>query len=113
MRTARPLPKPTPIVIATLLAMVLLCAQWMGLAHRIAHAGWQQNPDVQIQSDRGGESHHSCLAFDAATLADTIYTASFTTQPLPNAHVLALWIAFASWDAPFTAYFSSRAPPLA
>lgn len=96
-----------------MLMMAVLFAQWAGLHHGIRHAGLQQSPVsfAQIEDDES-EAQHSCIAFDAAALADSIPLAPYLVPLLTGARVLALWIAFASWDAPFTSFFSSRAPPL-
>jgi hypothetical protein len=98
---------------AILLAMALLLAQWIGLHHGIRHAGLQHSlpSAAQIEAD-DGDAHHSCIAFDAAALADSISVPPYLAPLLTGVRVLALWTAFASWDAPFTLYFSSRAPPL-
>lgn len=115
MKTARPAP-PTRIVIAILAAVALLFAQWAGLNHRISHANPQQHIThvasiVDIDGDK--DAGHSCAAFDAATVGDSINTIPFVTPLITSAQVLALWAAFISWDAPLTTCFSSRAPPRA
>jgi hypothetical protein len=58
------------------------------------------------------DAQHSCIAFDAMALADSILLDPYLAPLLTGARVLSLWLAFASWDAPFTLHFSSRAPPL-
>jgi hypothetical protein len=102
------------IPLALLLAVALVFAQWQGLAHRIAHTQWSQAQTYHTGST-GGEKdssfHHSCDAFDAATVGDSIHPAPFVTPVLTSTRVLALWLAFISWDAPCSPYFSSRAPP--
>ncbi len=103
-------------LIAALLAIVVLCAQWVGLSHRIAHAGLQQSAVsslMQADNPFDKSAEHSCILFDAATLASGVNTPPYTAALLPGAPVLALWLAFASWDAPLRCHFSSRAPPLA
>ncbi len=101
--------------LALLLALALLFAQWAGLTHRIEHAQLQQA--VAHASLTGGadesRAHHSCVAFDAATVADSIHVPPFAAPLLASARVLALWTAFTSWDAPQVRHFSPRAPPLA
>jgi hypothetical protein len=106
----------TRTVIAMLVATTLLCAQWAGLAHRISHAQLQQVHQyfsATSQADDGGDSNvpHSCAAFDAATVGDTVHIGPFLAPLLASARVLALWAAFVSWDAPLIPWFSSRAPP--
>jgi hypothetical protein len=114
MELAHPAPPPR-IVIAILLAMALLFAQWVGQHHRISHAGLQQQANVTSIADSSGgnDLNHSCAAFDAATVGDSINSIPFVTPLVTSAHVLALWAAFISWDAPLITCFSSRAPPLA
>lgn len=92
--------------------IAVLFAQWMGLDHRIKHAVWPDSVASigQIDSD-DSNAYHSCIAFDAAALADSISLNPYLAPLLTGTQVLALWAAFASWDAPFSIYFSSRAPP--
>lgn len=123
----------------TLLVVSLLFAQALGLVHSIVHAGWQPGqvhslideslfdygedhaPAVSSKTSDGkaadgkpaahNDAHHSCVAYDAATLAAAMHF-DFPLPPLlPPTRVLALWQAFASWDAPVDCYFSPRAPP--
>lgn len=101
------------------LVAALLFAQWLGLAHRIDHSGLQQTSgqaqgslltspsDVNVDKSLD----HSCALFDAAALATVLNSPAIVPAILPAAQVLALWQAFASWDAPFLCHFSSRAPP--
>jgi hypothetical protein len=107
-------------LIAIVLMMALLCAQWAGQLHRIVHAGDSHGLSGTIASmqadtgdNTGHDSHHSCSLFDAATLASGIHSAPFDLPFTPDAKVLALWLAFLSWKAPFPCFFSSRAPPRA
>ncbi|MBB5393676.1 MULTISPECIES: hypothetical protein [unclassified Herbaspirillum] len=118
-----------------LLVVSLLFAQGLGFLHGIAHAGWQGGavhslvdealfdegddhrqlssaaPGDPHASTHGDDPHHSCAAYDAATLSAGMHV-DFPLPPLlPPARMLALWQAFASWDAPFVRHFSSRAPP--
>lgn len=97
------------------MALALLFAQWMGVQHRIAHAGplheHAHASSAHTYDDR--DADHSCAAFDAATIGDSVHMNPFVSPLITSAQVLALWAAFISWDAPLTAYFSSRAPPLA
>ncbi|MFL9876791.1 hypothetical protein PQR63_00230 [Herbaspirillum rhizosphaerae] len=55
--------------------------------------------------------HHSCVEYDAASSASGIHVHFFSPPLIPGAQVLALWQAFASWDAPLACHFFSRAPP--
>lgn len=99
----------------------LLAAQWLGLGHRIAHAGWQFGGPAQVFKTGAADSErqsqtadptHSCAAFDAATLPAALSTPPYLAPLLPGTAVLALWTAYASWQQPFHCHFSSRAPPL-
>lgn len=100
------------LVSAVMLMVAVLFSQWVGLHHGIRHAGLQ-TPSVQAPQIDSEEntSQHSCIAFDAAALTDSISLAPYSAPLLTGARVLALWAAFTSWDAPFTLHFSSRAPP--
>jgi hypothetical protein len=90
------------------LILAILFAQLLGLTHSIVHAAWENKQSTQLTHmtsvieraiEGGGKAHHSCAAFDDATLAATIYSAPLTLPPLPGTHVLALWQAFTSRDA--------------
>jgi hypothetical protein len=117
MQAARP--ASPRIVIALMLAVALLFAQWTGLKHRIFHASLQyQQIHASSIADTGdttgdNDAGHSCAAFDAATVGDTLHILPFVTPLVSSARVLALWVAFSSWDAPLITCFSSRAPPAA
>lgn len=104
--------------IVIMLTFAMVFAHWQGLSHRIAHASQYQAAFVYgVVKAPAGSHHkaiqHSCLAYDAATVAPALNSPSRTAGILPGGHVLAQWAAFDSWDAPFTRNFSSRAPPLA
>lgn len=105
------------IAITLLLVMALLLAQWSGLAHRIEHAQLtghlQQTSAVDGERTENTPLQHSCVAFDAAAVADSIHIAPFVVPTLAGTQTLALWAAFSSWDAPLLRHFSSRAPPWA
>lgn len=106
---------------------MLLCAQWVGLHHSVAHAGWQahptrlvrstdagnQRPDLEGKLSSNGDQNkfHSCAAFDAASMADALHAALPIIVPKSPKPRLAQWTAFASWDAPILLSFLSRAPP--
>ena len=111
-------------VLARVLVLALLCAQWSGLQHRIQH-GFGQSPTVisASQAMSGvarngpfadvGALHHSCLQFDAAALAVTIHSALFAGLALPSDYIRTPSFANTSWHAPFSCHFLSRAPPVA
>jgi hypothetical protein len=114
------------LLVAILIA-ALVSSYWQGLAHRIGHASRmmagidsvQMSEDAQpdsaetpspLSSDHQGAGHN-CLAFDAATVGAFMCTAPYVIDVPRHAPVMAVWIAFISYLAPFTAHFSSRAPP--
>lgn len=106
------------IVIALLLTLAMVCAHWQGLVHRIAHASQYSTAAADYAANGLASSHqkavqHSCLAYDAATVAEALHTPPCTTAVLQADRILARWDSFDSWDAPFAPYFSSRAPPFA
>lgn len=101
-----------------LLTIAMVFAHWQGLSHRIAHASQYPTASNNLAagSPAGSDQkaqQHSCLAYDAATVAPALHTPGCSAGILPGGRVLAQWAAFESWDAPFTPWFSSRAPPLA
>ena len=108
----------TRFAIVILLTLAMVFAHWQGLSHRVAHA-WQfpsAVAELAMTATAGSDQkavQHSCLAYDAATVAPALQSPGCTAGILPGGPVLALWAAFTSWDAPFTRYFSTRAPPLA
>jgi hypothetical protein len=101
-----------------LLLCCLLSAQWLGLGHRVAHAGWtgagQSVKAAVFDSGKSSDIHlrHSCAAFDEATLPALLGTPPYLAPLMPAASVLALWAAFLSWHQPFSCHFQSRAPPV-
>lgn len=103
---------------ACFLTLAMVFAHWQGLSHRIAHAAQFPNAAASLAASTPGNTHqkalpHSCLAYDAATVAPALHSPACAPGILPGGQVLAQWAAFDSWDAPFAPYFSSRAPPLA
>lgn len=103
-------------LLTLLLVWALLCAQWSGLKHSIAHAGWQghaagmaaDQPDTKTDPDKRS---HSCAAFDAACMADALHTAGPPSALLPQRLRLPAAFAFASWQALTDLPFFSHAPP--
>lgn len=101
-------------VVVILLAMTLLLGQWSGLSHRIDHAPWLQGqaaPASVAGTPDDTRSPHSCVAFDAAAVADAITVPPCVAPLLASAAPLTLWVAFSSWDATCARPFCSRAPP--
>ena len=114
----RPRRHSSRFVIALLLTLAMVCAHWQGLVHRIAHATQYSTAAADYAANGLASSHqkavqHSCLAYDAATVAEALHTPPCTTAVLQADRILARWAAFDSWNAPFAPYFSSRAPPSA
>ncbi|MGB6054514.1 MAG: hypothetical protein WBG17_04660 [Burkholderiaceae bacterium] len=105
--------------LAGLLVLALLLAQWSGFQHRIAHSGFGLAASTVAAGGgprigSGGDSlHHSCLAFDAATLAVALHAAVPSAPALPSRLPAPQRPTFASWDAPFVPHFLTRAPPAA
>lgn len=100
-----------------LLAAALLCAQWVGMLHRIEHASGQGDLQVHGQSDRSPANQsslsHSCVVFDGAYLADLLPTALVGVLAAHRVHVLPPAANFASWQGLFFGHFQPRAPPAA
>ena len=129
MRSRRQTERLSRSAIAALLTIALLFTQWLGLWHRVVHADRLTAQNVSTTTfnttsvarkpftrsvDGSGADNHSCAAFDAATLADLLDLPHPRAKAVqPGTALLALWVAFASWDAPLAHFFSSRAPPLA
>ncbi|MDO9005978.1 MAG: hypothetical protein Q7V20_21245 [Aquabacterium sp.] len=108
----------TSIARVLVLAAALLCAQWVGMLHRIDHAGGQAHlQQAHGQSDSSPASpsslSHSCVVFDGAYLADWLPTALVGFCAEHRAHVLPSAIGFASWQGLFFGHFQPRAPPAA
>jgi hypothetical protein len=112
---------PQHFVVAILLAMALLFAQWAGLVHSVAHAGWESGlqqravtSELRPIADMGGTGHHhSCLEFNAATLAASIHSVTFIPLLPPLVYVPIVEALLVSWDGLPAYYFSPRAPPSA
>lgn len=111
-------------VFVAILIAALLSSHWQGLAHRIGHASRMLAGAETVElasasaasTDAGmtpldQSAAHSCLAFDAATVGAFLCTSPFVFAMPRHAPVMALWLAFISRIAPFTAHFSTRAPP--
>jgi hypothetical protein len=113
MQASQPAAQSIRLTIALMLAIVVAFAQWAGLQHGVKHAGLQNPFALNVLAEvNEGDAHHSCIAFDAAALADILPLAA-GEAPLPTGvRMSATWRPPASWDAPFAHYFSSRAPPV-
>jgi hypothetical protein len=116
-------PAPTNTVIALLLAVMVLFAQWAGLTHRVAHAQLPYGQQLLSQvtshvlfqdnssSQDSGSAHHSCAIYDAATFADTVPNPVFIPALPRNTPVLTQLTAMVPRHVPFRSYFCPRAPP--
>ncbi|WP_334190033.1 hypothetical protein [Noviherbaspirillum sp.] len=100
-------------VLFAILVAALVCAQWLGLQHRIAHAGLSGNVAHAPGQAHDPDITHSCALFDAAATADTLHVPPYIAPLMNSSEVLARWAAFISWDPPVALSFSSRAPPIA
>ncbi|MBC7700068.1 hypothetical protein [Aquabacterium sp.] len=100
-----------------LLAAALLCAQWVGMLHRIDHASGQGHLQVHGQTGGSPASHsslsHSCVVFDGAYLADLLPTSLVGFVAAHVVHGLPSATGFASWQGRFFGHFQPRAPPAA
>ena len=107
----------TNAVRVLLLAAALLCAQWVGVLHRIDHASGRGDLQAHGQSDRSPTSQsslsHSCVVFDGAYLADLLPTALVGVLAAHVVHALPPAADFASWHGLFFGHFQPRAPPAA
>lgn len=97
-------------------ALALVIAQLAGLAHRIEHPR-DLADEIEVaaalaeQGDSGGDTHHDCAAFDAATLSDGPPLVADLGACAQAASARA-GTAFRAWAgrAPVLGY-ASRAPP--
>ena len=109
----------TRFVMVFFLTMAMVFAHWQGLSHRIAHvspsalAAASLAPETTAAGAHQKALQHSCLAYDAATVAPALDTPGCSAGSLPGGRVAAPGSAFVSWAAPSITYFLSRAPPLA
>lgn len=114
--------------VLVLLLPALIFAQWVGLAHRIAHTGWDNATHVRsIQLTKGalsaaenapffgeieGTKQHSCAAFDAITLGQCIHSTALLPVIFTTDAVVTTDLSIQQWHAIVELAFSSRAPPL-
>jgi hypothetical protein len=108
-----------------LLLPAILLAQWVGLAHRIAHAGGNESSQhnlaaisqvtskIFLASLPFGEDSrlHSCIALDAATASDYLHFPILPVAANNATEILTLLSQHRLWLAQPERYFSSRAPP--
>ncbi|MFP8966489.1 hypothetical protein ACKC9G_07940 [Pokkaliibacter sp. CJK22405] len=101
-----------------LLLFALLQAHHLGFIHGIEHTQWQE-VQAHFHGDASSEDHdealshaHSCLAFDAASLAITLQSLSFAAPSLYR-RALRISETTAPPVPPFITrrFFAPRAPP--
>ncbi|UVW27033.1 hypothetical protein [Massilia sp. H6] len=105
-------------VLVLLLTVAMVFAHWQGLAHRVAHRSQAVLAPASAGAGTGANTHqkalqHSCLAYDAATVAPALDRPGCSAALLPGGRALVLLATYRSWDAPPTIQFHSRAPPFA
>jgi len=105
----------------------LLFTQWLGLAHRISHAGWASGQGqtsaklvqqtAQLGSflfgnqDEGSNTLHSCALYDAVSAAEFLQHVPDALGLLTGKAVAGHVPSMLSWQALLLVPFSSRAPP--
>jgi len=103
----------------------LLFTQWLGLAHRISHAGGIANQSsssvvqqtAQLGSllfgsqDENSNTLHSCALYDAVSTAEFLQHMPDAIELLSGKAIISLNPAILSWHALLQVPFSSRAPP--
>ncbi len=102
--------------LALTLVLSLLFTQWLGLAHAVAHGSGMPEYRPLVLKTAGLFDHQkssgTCAALDDAALGAGVSTSSFVPALLAFAEGPAIVPLRAGRDRPFTAHFSSRAPPL-
>lgn len=100
---------------AILLALALLWVNQLGFSHSILHANWENTTTSSTKQSAKYNApdalHHSCIAFDAITLAAVLHTTPFIAALSSSIDVPHIQNASQSWDAPLICAFLSRAPP--
>lgn len=102
--------------VTLILVTALLLAQWSGLAHRVKHATRALTQQYATQLSEDEETHdksprHSCIAFDAATVADLLVFVPPAVRAFAAVESWRALAAFISHEPPLLCHFSSRAPP--
>nr|WP_315481828.1 hypothetical protein [uncultured Undibacterium sp.] len=112
------------IVLLWTMLLVLLSAQWLGFAHRMSHISTNTGEVMTLASDgahylgvqklsnANESSLHSCILFDAASIADGLQHTIVVFAAAVFADLPAVQPRIFPWLAAFSAYFLSRAPPL-
>ncbi|WP_395007953.1 hypothetical protein [Undibacterium sp.] len=111
------------IVLLWTMLLVLLSAQWLGFSHRMSHISTVTGEVMTLASD--GENYlgvqklssstessiHSCILFDAASIADGVQHVLISLVPGVFAEIPSVQISILPWFASLSVYFLSRAPP--
>jgi hypothetical protein len=111
------------IVLLGTMLLVLLSAQWLGFAHRMSHISTISGEVMSLASD--GEKYlgiqklenstessiHSCILFDAASIADGLQHTFALVVPTVIVALPREQVRIIPWFASLRIYFLSRAPP--
>ncbi|MFA9276191.1 MAG: hypothetical protein ACEQSE_15115 [Candidatus Aquirickettsiella gammari] len=111
------------IVLLWTMLVVLLSAQWLGFAHRMSHITTIAGEVMTLASD--GENYlgiqkisnanesgiHSCILFDAASIADGLQHSFALVVPVVFIDLPSIQVSILPWFASLSVYFLSRAPP--
>lgn len=111
------------VVLLWTMLLVLLSAQWLGFAHRMSHISTVSGEVLTLASD--GENYvgiqklgnstestiHSCILFDAASIADGLQHTFALVVPAVNLCLPSDQLRIIPWFASLSIYFLSRAPP--
>lgn len=111
------------IVLLWTMLVVLLSAQWLGYAHRMSHittiagevmtlaSDGENYLGIQKLSNANESSIHSCILFDAATIADGLQHNFVLLVPAVFTALPSVQVSILPWFASLSVYFLSRAPP--
>lgn len=111
------------IVLLWTMLVVLLSAQWLGFAHRMSHittiagevmtlaSDGENYLGIQKLSNANESSIHSCILFDAASIADGLQHSIALVVPAVFTDLPSVQVSILPWFASFSVYFLSRAPP--
>lgn len=111
------------IVLLWTMLVVLLSAQWLGFAHRMSHittiagevmtlaSDGENYLGIQKLSNANESSIHSCILFDAATIADGLQHNFVLLVPAVFTALPSVQVSILPWFASLSVYFLSRAPP--
>jgi hypothetical protein len=112
------------IVLLGTMLLVLLSAQWLGFAHRMSHISTVSGEVMSLASDGKNylgiqklessteSSLHSCILFDAASIADGLQHTLALVVPTMSVALPIEQVRIIPWFASLRVYFFSRAPPI-